>query len=202
MATPWAASRCSATSKARRLRAGKARKTPTAKRFRAEASEKPLLGRECAGAARRDDLPRYEVLDPILEQRSSRASAGLGIVPPPGADAALIRRIRRASIATSTARRQALAVLRTSPKASAPAASAIAQRYREEPPSPDPKLRRFGGRRRRGWAEANSSAAGPAGRPAPSTPPEMSSGKNREERNGEPFAVAHPRRLPRLAART
>jgi NAD+ synthetase len=81
-----------------------------------------------------DDLPAYEVLDPILEQIIEGQRGLAGITPPPGVDAALVRRIAARVDRNEYKRRQAPLVLRTSKKAFGPGRRLpIAQRYREEP---------------------------------------------------------------------
>jgi NAD+ synthase (glutamine-hydrolysing) len=79
-----------------------------------------------------DELPPYDVLDPILEQIIEGQRGVSGIVPPPGADAALVGRIVARVDRNEYKRRQAPLVLRTSVKAFGPGRRLpIAQRYLE-----------------------------------------------------------------------
>jgi NAD+ synthetase len=82
-----------------------------------------------------DDLPAYEVLDEVLEQIIEGQRGASGIAPPPGADAALVKRISARVDRNEYKRRQAPLVLRTSPKAFGPGRRLpIAQRYRGDNP--------------------------------------------------------------------
>ncbi len=97
--------------------------------------EKPPSAELAPGQLDSDDLPSYELLDPILEQIIEGQRGFSGIVPPPGADDALVRRIAARVDRNEYKRRQAPLVLRTSPKAFGPGRRLpIAQRYREEAP--------------------------------------------------------------------
>ena len=80
-----------------------------------------------------NDLPAYELLDPILEQLIEGQRGLAGVNPPPGVDAALVRRIATRVDRNEYKRRQAPLVLRTSKKAFGPGRRLpIAQRYRED----------------------------------------------------------------------
>jgi NAD+ synthase (glutamine-hydrolysing) len=95
--------------------------------------QKPPSAELAAGQLDTDDLPPYELLDPILEQIIEGQRGLAGIVPPPGADAALVRRVYERVDRNEYKRRQAPLVLRTSPKAFGPGRRLpIAQRYRDE----------------------------------------------------------------------
>jgi NAD+ synthase (glutamine-hydrolysing) len=95
--------------------------------------EKPPSAELAAGQLDSDDLPPYELLDPILEQIIEGQRGLAGIVPPPGADAALVRRVFARVDRNEYKRRQAPLVLRTSPKAFGPGRRLpIAQRYQDE----------------------------------------------------------------------
>jgi NAD+ synthetase len=67
-----------------------------------------------------DDLPSYELLDPILEQIIEGQREASEIVPPAGADRALVARVSARVDRNEYKRRQAPLVLRTSPKAFGP----------------------------------------------------------------------------------
>jgi NAD+ synthetase len=96
--------------------------------------EKPPSAELAPGQLDSDDLPTYAVLDPILEQIIEGQRGLSGIVPPPGADVALVQRIMARVDRNEYKRRQAPLVLRTSPKAFGPGRRLpIAQRYREDP---------------------------------------------------------------------
>jgi NAD+ synthase (glutamine-hydrolysing) len=95
--------------------------------------EKPPSAELAAGQLDSDDLPPYELLDPILEQIIEGQRGLSGIVPPPGADAALVKRVFERVDRNEYKRRQAPLVLRTSPKAFGPGRRLpIAQRYRDD----------------------------------------------------------------------
>jgi NAD+ synthetase len=97
--------------------------------------EKAPSAELAAGQLDTDDLPAYEILDPILEQLIEGQRGPSGIKPPPGADAALVRRVSARVDRNEYKRRQAPLVLRTSPKAFGPGRRLpIAQRYRGENP--------------------------------------------------------------------
>ncbi len=64
-----------------------------------------------------DDLPPYEILDAVLEQAIEGGVGADGIVPPPGADAALVTSIVARLDRNEYKRRQSPLVLRTSTKA-------------------------------------------------------------------------------------
>jgi NAD+ synthetase len=92
--------------------------------------EKPPSAELAPGQLDSDDLPPYEILDPILEQLIE-GQRGPGAVAPPGADAALVARVHARVDRNEYKRRQAPLVLRTSPKAFGPGRRLpIAQRYR------------------------------------------------------------------------
>ena len=96
--------------------------------------EKPPSAELAPGQLDSDDLPAYEILDPILEQLIE-GQRGPGAVAPPGADAALVARVHARVDRNEYKRRQAPLVLRTSPKAFGPGRRLpIAQRYRGERP--------------------------------------------------------------------
>jgi NAD+ synthetase len=95
--------------------------------------EKPPSAELAAGQLDTDDLPPYPLLDPILEQIIEGQRGLSGIVPPPGADAALVKRVYERVDRNEYKRRQAPLVLRTSPKAFGPGRRLpIAQRYRDD----------------------------------------------------------------------
>jgi NAD+ synthetase len=95
--------------------------------------EKPPSAELAPGQLDSDDLPPYEMLDPILEQLIE-GQRGPGVVAPPGADAALVERVQARVDRNEYKRRQAPLVLRTSPKAFGPGRRLpIAQRYRGAP---------------------------------------------------------------------
>ena len=92
--------------------------------------EKPPSAELAPGQLDSDDLPAYEILDPILEQ-IIEGQRGPSAVAPPGADAALVERVGARVDRNEYKRRQAPLVLRTSPKAFGPGRRLpIAQRYR------------------------------------------------------------------------
>jgi NAD+ synthetase len=92
--------------------------------------EKPPSAELAPGQLDSDDLPAYEILDPILEQ-IIEGQRGASAIAPPGADAALVERVRARVDRNEYKRRQAPLVLRTSPKAfGAGRRLPIAQRYR------------------------------------------------------------------------
>jgi NAD+ synthetase len=92
--------------------------------------EKPPSAELAPGQLDSDDLPAYEILDPILEQ-IIEGQRGPSAVAPPGADAALVERVVARVDRNEYKRRQAPLVLRTSPKAFGPGRRLpIAQRYR------------------------------------------------------------------------
>jgi NAD+ synthetase len=92
--------------------------------------EKPPSAELAPGQLDSDDLPPYEILDPILEQ-IIEGQRGDSAVAPLGADPALLLRVRARVDRNEYKRRQAPLVLRTSPKAFGPGRRLpIAQRYR------------------------------------------------------------------------
>jgi NAD+ synthetase len=96
--------------------------------------EKPPSAELAPGQLDSDDLPPYELLDPILEQIIEGQRGAAGVAPPPGADAEMVRKIAARVDRNEYKRRQAPLVLRTSRKAFGPGRRLpIAQRYREEP---------------------------------------------------------------------
>jgi NAD+ synthase (glutamine-hydrolysing) len=106
-----------------------------AERIPRRSIEKAPSAELAAGQLDSDDLPPYEVLDPILEQIIEGQHGPSGITPPPGADAALVQRVSARVDRNEYKRRQAPLVLRTSPKAFGPGRRLpIAQRYRGEGP--------------------------------------------------------------------
>ena len=79
--------------------------------------EKPPSAELAPGQLDSDDLPPYPVLDAVLEQAIEGGRGADEIVPPPGADRALVRSIVRRLDRNEYKRRQAPLVLRTSQKA-------------------------------------------------------------------------------------
>src|SRR5690606_15868559 len=79
--------------------------------------EKPPSAELAPGQLDSDDLPPYPVLDAVLEQAIEGGRGADEIVPPPGADRALVRSIVRRRDRNEYKRRQAPLVLRTSQKA-------------------------------------------------------------------------------------
>jgi len=95
--------------------------------------EKPPSAELAPNQLDSNDLPPYELLDPILEQLIEGQRGLAGVTPPPGADAALVRRIATRVDRNEYKRRQSPLVLRTTPKAFGPGRRLpIAQRYRDE----------------------------------------------------------------------
>jgi NAD+ synthetase len=82
-----------------------------------------------------DDLPSYDLLDPILEQIIEGQREASEIRPPAGADLALVKRVSARVDRNEYKRRQAPLVLRTSPKAFGPGRRLpIARHHPEEAP--------------------------------------------------------------------
>jgi NAD+ synthase (glutamine-hydrolysing) len=79
--------------------------------------EKPPSAELAPNQLDTDDLPDYDVLDAVLAQAIEGQKGAASIVPPPGADAGIVRGIVDRLDRNEYKRRQSPLVLRTSPKA-------------------------------------------------------------------------------------